>query len=144
MPRGCWCFCDSRIVLLERARQAKSEYEDAGALDLLRFGSPLAGDIPKTEVFETCFKGGLLTRKRLDSESSERHKAVLSSCSFSGSLDTDKCVLQDTEEEVKLGWAIGPVGACSYQDGIVSGRFPLVQKDKARMIDDFSISEVND
>ena len=84
-------------------------YEDMEALELLRRGSPLAGGIPKSNIFESCFKPGLLTVDQFLSESARKNQAVMSSCSTSGGLEVDKSVLRETEEEVRLGWAVGPV-----------------------------------
>ena len=110
---------------------------------LFRKGSPLAGGIPKSNIFESCFKPGLLTVDQLLSESTRRNQAVMASCSTSGDLDVDKAVLRETEEEVRLGWAVGPIDLPA-SDCVVSKRFALVQRNKTRMIDDFSISGIND
>ena len=54
-------------------------------------------------------------------------------------------VLHETLEEIAKGWADGPWPVESLEKGVtVSRRFPLQQGDKVRMIDDYSISEVND
>jgi hypothetical protein len=81
---------NKRLVLTQEIIDGL-DYEDPGALDLLRSGSPLAG----------------------------------------------------TREEVRLGWAVGPIAQVP-KGSVVSRRFPLAQRNKTRMIDDYSISGVND
>ena len=52
-------------------------------------------------------------------------------------------MLAETGEEVNRGWAVGPFPA--VPDGfVVSRRFQLIQGNSIRMIDDFTISGIND
>ena len=63
----------------------------------------------------------------------------------SGDHQLDLKVLEETELELAKGWTVGPLPLRSLEEGaIISRRFPLVQGAKTRMIDDFSISGVND
>ena len=131
-----------RILLTEEILKS-IDYEDMGVLELLRDGSPLAGDIPSSAVFEEYYKPCLLTLPQLVRESEKRNQAILASCKTSGDRDVDEQILAETKEEVKLGWARGPFD--SVPDGcVVSRRFGLVQGSKTRMIDDCSISGIND
>ena len=62
-----------------------------------------------------------------------------------GSPDLDSAVLKETMEEIEKGWADGPWPLEALEQGAtISRRFPLQQGDKIRMIDDYSISGVND
>lgn len=57
----------------------------------------------------------------------------------------DEAVLKETEEELAKGWADGPWELGSLEKGAtISRRFPLLQGEKIRMIDDYSVSGVND
>ena len=57
----------------------------------------------------------------------------------------DEAVLKETEEESAKGWADGPWELGSLEKGAtISRRFPLLQGEKIRMIDDYSVSGVND
>ena len=123
-----------RILLTEEILNSIG-YEDMDALELLRLGSPLAGDIPPSAVFERCFKPSLMTLNQLTKEAPKRNQAILSSCSSSGDDSVDRQLLEETREEVKRGWAVGPV-VPPAQDCVISRRFHLVQKNKTRMIDD--------
>ena len=131
-----------RILLTEEILN-EMQYEDTSVLDLLRHGSPLAGDIPKCEAFEELFKPCMLTMPQLLKEAPQRNQAVMAACKSSGDPQIDLQVLHETREEVKRGWAIGPLDTVPA-GGVISRRFPLTQKTKTRMIDDFTISGIND
>ena len=131
-----------RILLTEEILKS-IDYEDMEVLELLRDGSPLAGDIPSSAVFEECYKPCLLTLPQLVRESDKQNQAILASCKTSGDRAVDEQILAETKEEVRLGWARGPFD--SVPEGcVVSRRFGLVQGSKTRMIDDYSISGIND
>ena len=118
-------------------------YEDMEALELLREGSPLAGDIPKSAVFEELYKPCMMTVQQLERDAGHRNKAILATCKTCGDPTVDRQLLDETLEEVRLGWAIGPISDVPA-DAVISRRFPLVQRAKTRMIDDYSISGIND
>ena len=130
-------------LLLTQEMLESIEYEDMEVLELLRCGSPLAGEIPKSCAFEECYKPCLLTLPQLQGDAAKRNQAILASCRSSGDAAVDRQLLEETKEEVKLGWARGPF-ECVPDGCVVSRRFPLVQGSKTRMIDDYSISGIND
>ena len=128
-------------LLLTSEILASMDYEDMDVLELLRVGSPLAGDIPKCNVFEDLYKPCMLTMNQLLKEAPARTSAILASCKSPGNRQVDEQLLSETREEVGRGWAVGPFSAVS--DGcVVSRRFPLIQRNKTRMIDDFTISGI--
>eukprot|EP00435_Cladocopium_sp_Y103_P067586 s1136_g30.t1 len=113
------------------------------ALDLLRVGSTLAGDIPFSPVFQEMYKPCLGTAQQLEREASKRNQAILASCKSCGDAAVDQQLLEETRDEVSRGCAQGPIQ--QLPDGaVVSRRFPLVQGSKTRMIDDYTISGIND
>ena len=130
-------------LLLTRELLESINYEDLEVLDLLREGSPLAGEIPKSQAFEECYKPCLLTVPQLRRDAAKRNQAILASCKSSGDPAVDQQLLKETQEEVRLGWARGPFDEVP-EGCIISRRFPLVQGAKTRMIDDYSISGIND
>ena len=133
---------NKRLLLTQEIMESIG-YEDSGALDLLRRGSPLAGDIPKCAVFQELYEPCLVTLQQLQRESGKRNQAILAACHSSGDAEVDRQVLLETQEEVRLGWAVGPVQQVP-EGCVISRRFPLVQRNKTRMIDDYPISGVND
>ena len=63
----------------------------------------------------------------------------------SGSEEEDRKLLEETQLEVERGWSEGPIPIAELsEDAVISRRFPLVQGSRTRMIDDYSVSGVND
>ena len=120
-------------------------YDDMDVVKLLREGSIFAGDIEKCSIFQEVYRPCLTTVKQLQADSVKRNQVVLNMTKSSGDHQLDLKVLEETELELAKGWTVGPVPLHSLEEGaIISRRFPLVQGAKTRMIDDFSISGVND
>eukprot|EP00435_Cladocopium_sp_Y103_P065983 s116_g28.t1 len=69
--------------------------------------------------------------------------AILASCKSSGDVAVDKQLLEETRDEVRRGWACGPIQSLP-EGAVVSRRFLLVQGPKTRMIVDYTISGIND
>ena len=121
------------------------QYEDVGALDLLERGAPLAGEVEASSVFQPGYKPCITTLSQLEADASKRNKLVLQMTASSGNEELDAAVLQGTREELTKGWADGPWPLDSLETGAtISRRFPLKQGEKVRMIDDYSVSGVND
>ena len=131
-------------LLLTREMLDDIGYEDVGALELLREGAALAGDIPATPVFKAQFKPCLTTVTQLKAGAYRRNQFILGMAKSSGDKLLDEQILKDTEEEVSKGWALGPIAVEDIPEGaVISKRFALRQGVKTRLIDDFSISGVN-
>eukprot|EP00435_Cladocopium_sp_Y103_P071499 s101_g37.t1 len=133
---------NKRLLLTEEIL-ASLGYEDVEALKLLSEGSTLAGEIPFSPVFQELYKPCLGTVAQLEREASKRNQAVMASCKSSGDVAVDKQLLEETREEVRRGWARGPIQSLP-EGAVVSRRFPLVQGPKTRMIDDYTTSGIND
>ena len=131
-----------RLVLTQKILDSMS-YEDKDVLELLKFGSPLAGEIPKCEAFEELLKPCMLTMAQLLREAPKRNQAILATCKSTGDLNVDRQLLQETRDELAKGWAVGPF-ADVPERCVLSRRFAVVQKNKTRMIDDYTISGIND
>lgn len=114
-----------------------------GVVDEVVQGTQLVGNVPPTRIFESKFRPAVLTVEQLKSSSfSQRTKNFYSSRS-SGD-EVDKVVYDKTLEEVKAGWAVGPLELDSLpQHCVLSRRFGLRQPNKIRLIDDLSGSLVN-
>eukprot|EP00435_Cladocopium_sp_Y103_P030339 s465_g7.t1 len=132
-------------ILLMREMLADVQYEDIEALGLLAHGATLAGEVETSKVFDLQFKPCLITLQQLEAEAKRRNEMVLQLTCSSGSEETDMQLMMETEIELERGWAEGPFELSDLEAGAtISRRFPLVQSTKTRMIDDFSISGVND
>eukprot|EP00435_Cladocopium_sp_Y103_P027445 s2289_g6.t1 len=133
---------NKRVLLTEEILKSLN-YEDMEVLDLLKSGSTLAGDIPYSPAFQEMYKPCLGTVAQLVREAGKRNQAILASCKSSGDAVVDQQLLDETREEVARGWARGPIEVMP-EDAVISRRFPLVQGPKTRMIDDYTISGIND
>ena len=132
-------------IRLTREILESLDYEDLGVLDILENGSPLAGEVEASCVFQPCYRPCVTTLGQLEEDAYKRNQLVLGMTKSSGSTDLDSAVLKETMEEIQKGWADGPWPLEALEPGAtISRRFPLQQGDKVRMIDDYSISGVND
>ena len=132
-------------ILLTREILSELEYDDMGVLSLLEDSATLAGEVEETSIFQAQFKPCLVTMEQLESDALRRCELILSLTKSSGDRALDEQLLAETREELSCGWAEGPFDLESLERGAtISSRFALVQGSKTRMIDDFSISGVND
>lgn len=70
------------------------------------------------------------------------NSAVVSSLKSQEWTDIDERALEETEQEVAKGW-LKHCAEVNLKDHFIAKRFPLQQKEKIRLIDDFSICGVN-
>ncbi len=120
-------------------------YQDVKCLELLEHGSSLAGEIEKCDIFKSQYKPCLMTQLQLEKDSKRRNEYILKLTVSAGSDELDRQLLEETREELDKGWAEGPFLLGDLEEGAtISRRFPLIQGAKTRMIDDFSISGIND
>ena len=120
-------------------------YEDIEVLQLLEKGSTLAGEIDSSSMFQPSFKPCIITVQQLESQAEMRNNLVMRMTRSSGDKALDEAVLRETREEIACRWADGPWNLDDLEYGsTISRRFPLQQGQKIRMIDDYSVSGVND
>ena len=130
-----------RLVLTSEILQSLG-YEDMEALELLKKGATLAGEVETSSMFQSSFKPCVATLQQLEDCAAKRNLLVMGMTKSSGSRTLDEAVLKD---EVARGWADGPWKLADLPAGsTISRRFPLMQGEKIRMIDDYSVSGVND
>eukprot|EP00435_Cladocopium_sp_Y103_P060549 s295_g22.t1 len=132
-------------LLLTEEMLADINFEDMSALRLLSEGATLAGEIEASASFGAQYKPCLATLDQLETNASKMNEAVVRMTTSSGDASVDEQLLAETELELAKGWADGPYDLEQLEQGAtISRRFPLVQGSKVGMIDDFSISGVND
>ena len=120
-------------------------YEDMEALELLKNGATLAGEVEASSMFQSSFKPCVATLQQLEDCAAKRNLLVIGMTKSSGSRTLDEAVMKETKDEVARGWADGPWKLADIPAGsTISRRFPLMQGEKIRMIDDYSVSGVND
>ena len=133
-----------RVLLFEEMLQDIG-YEDLTVSELLRQGSTLVGEIPRIPIFEDQYKPCMCTVKQLIADSPKRNEAIYRMTKSSGDASVDEATLQETHLEVEKGWAEGPFTLSQLEKGsTVAHRFPLVQGEKIRMIEDYTVCSVND
>ena len=132
-------------TLLMREMLEDIGYKDCQVVDILTEGASLAGEIASSPIFASQFKPCLATLSQLEVDAGKRNEVIMNMTKSSGSEETDRQLLEETRLEVEKGWAEGPIPFESVAAGsVISRRFPLIQGSKTRMIDDYSISGVND
>ena len=135
----------NKRVILTREILNDIGYQDVKCLELIEQGSSLAGEIENCDIFKSQYKPCLMNQEQLEKDSKRRNEYILRFTVSAGSDDLDRQLLEETREELDKGWAEGPFTLGELEEGAtVSRRFPLIQGAKTRMIDDFSISGVND
>ena len=127
-------------LLLWKEILTELNYSDASVVDDICVGFPLTGWAKKTDVFEPCVRKPDHNLEQLKKKSKGLNASVLGSLSKGEWTEVDDKVWADTQEELGKAWLAQTfdVPFC-----FVAKRFGLVQKDKVRMIDDFSICGIN-
>ena len=98
----------NKRLLLTREILESIQYPDVEALEILRNGATLAGDIRHAPVFEEQFKPCLITRSQLENGASKRNQAILAMTTSSGDDAVDELLLEETRQEVSKYWVRGP------------------------------------
>ncbi|CAK9114988.1 unnamed protein product [Durusdinium trenchii] len=120
-------------------------YNDLGVVDILRKGSTLVGEVEACPVFQEQYKPCMATLAQLKAGAARRNQAILKMSASCGDLELDRAVLEETRTELAKGWAEGPFQIGDLEkDAVISRRFPLRQGAKIRLIDDYSISGINE
>ena len=116
------------------------QYADVAVIDDIISSFSLTGWAPKTHVFHTHVRKPQYSVDQLLKMAPGFNAAVLGSLSGGSDSPHGSVVWEETMQEVAKGW-IEPcddnIGTC------IAKRFPVPQRNKVRMIDDFSICGVN-
>ena len=115
-------------------------YPDAAIVDDVIGGFSLTGWSPRTGVFQPDVRRPNLSVPQLVSMSPGLNAAVIESLSNAAPSEHDQLVWDETMAEVERGWLL-PSDNCG--ECFIAKRFPVPQKDKVRLVDDFSICGVN-
>lgn len=127
-----------RILLFERMLEA-AEFPDKEVSNELRFGANLVGDVPVTGMLPGKFVPATMTQKSLEVQSQLLKEKGAFEVDSSGDPAVDEQIWSQTMDEVNCGWLQGPMEFSAVPaESPVTRRFGLLQKDKLRLIDDFS------
>ena len=128
-----------RLLLFKEILQ-DLQYSDVSVVDYIIAGFSLTGWAPKTGVFDPDVRRPQISIDQLKKMAPGLNANITRAVDSSPVDDTTEHVWQETWAEVEKGW-LKPVQ--SAEGCSVAKRFGLQQKSKIRMIDDFSISKVN-
>ncbi|CAE7192582.1 unnamed protein product, partial [Symbiodinium sp. CCMP2592] len=133
-----------RILLFEEMLRDIG-YDDMGVVQELIDAATLTGDIPITGVLDTKLKPARLDNEQILGMSDEIKQQIRAKTGSSGDKEIDQLLWDKTMEEVQSGYLSGPYDFESLPKRcLVSSRFPLLQGEKLRPIDNYSSSLIND
>ena len=129
-----------RLLLLEILNEL--QYPDTSLVDDILNGFPIAGWLPKSNVFPHRVRHPEYDLETLKLLAKGLNQSVKSQVSAMEANDVTPSAWEATKEEIEKGWPW--VDADQELEGkVVAKRFGLVQKSKTRVIDDFSICGLN-
>ena len=119
-------------------------YHDATLADDLAAGFSLVGETPKSHVLPSKMQPASMSTAELERVSDKSNKALRYMTRSCGDPDTDEKLWNRTMVEVERGWFLGPLEWGNLlSTATVSRRFPIIQSEKVRPIDDLSQSQIN-
>ena len=129
-------------LLLFKEMLSDLDYSDTSVVDDVVSGFQLTGWARNTGVFDVKVRPPTLTVQQLEGMSLGLNKAVVGSLSSDSFEDIDQVAWDETMEEVSRGW-LSECGEVNLRHHFIAKRFPIQQKEKVRLIGDFSINGVN-
>ena len=140
LPQHLQRILEGKRLLLWREILVDLEYPDVAVIDDICSGFKLTGWAPSTGVFRPDVRRPSLGVQQLISMSKGLNASVVNSLHGAAESEHDQLVWDETMTEVDKGWL-----APSSMEGecFVAKRFPVPQKDKVRLVDDFTICGVN-
>ena len=117
------------------------EYPDKDLVADVLQGFPLTGWLPDSQVFPKDFKPPSMDVHTLQSLSLGINERVRAKVLATDTSELLEATWEETEKELKEGWM--EVDPGEGRDSSWAMRFGLQQRDKVRVIDDFSIAGVN-
>lgn len=127
-------------LLLWREILQDLQYPDCQVVDQIIKGFPLTGWAAKTYVFEKQTRRPEMTVEQLERMSAGLNAAVVGSLKKDEWTEVDDKVWEETQAELSRAWiATDESGPPKF----VAKRFGLSQRNKTRMIDDFSCCGIN-
>ena len=117
-------------------------YGDAKIVDEIIAGFSLTGWATESGVFDKRVKAASMTVDQLSGVALGLNSAVVGSLKKSPWSDLDAKALEETRVEVEKGW-LAESKEVDLRRHFVAKRFPIQQKSKMRLKDDFTICVVN-
>ena len=118
------------------------QYPDSKIVDEVCQGFPLTGWAQSSGVFQTRVKPPDSSMEQLEGMAKGLNMAVVASLESSEWMPVDQVAWDETMQEVANGW-LAEEPHPDLGEQFIAKRFPIQQKEKTRLIDDFSICGVN-
>ena len=118
------------------------DYGDAKIIDEIISGFSLTGWASESGVFDKNVRAASMTVEQLKGVALGLNASVVGSLKQSPWTDLDSSALAETEVEVDTGW-LSKCDRVDMESHFIAKRFPIQQKEKMRLIDDFSVCGVN-
>ena len=117
-------------------------YNDAKIVDEVIAGFSLTGWAAESGVFDKKVRAASMTVEQLSGVALGMNSAVVGALKKGPWTELDEKALEETKTEVEKGW-LRESEDVDLRKHFVAKRFPIQQKNKMRLIDDFSICGVN-
>ena len=117
-------------------------YGDAKIVDDIIEGFSLTGWAPATGVFDKHVRAASMTVQQLEGIALGLNSAVVGALMKGPWTPLDADALEETISEVDKGW-LAECKDVDMKGQFIAKRFPIQQKSKMRLIDDFSVCGVN-
>ena len=117
-------------------------YADAGVLDEVADGFALSGWMTASKIFKPFVRPPKFSVNKLREVAKGLNNAVVAKVLTENELTLEHEIWKQTQEEVACGW-LALDDDNSIEDKILAYRFAVVQRNKVRMIDDFSLGGLN-
>ena len=142
LPAHLRTLLKDKKLLLWKEILTDLRYPDWKVVDEICQGFPLTGWAQASGVFQTRVKPPDFSLEQLEGMAKGLNMAVVSSLETSDWLPVDQVAWDETMQEVANGW-LAEEPHPDLERQFIAKRFPIQQKEKTRLIDDFSICGVN-
>ena len=144
MPKHLSKILAQKNLILWKEMLIDSGYPDVNIFDEVSEGTELVGSAATSGVFDKKFRPADMSVHELCTSQNLDNRSLIHSARSSGSEEVDIEVYEKTQEEVRCGWASGPIPEDQLpKNAVISRRFGLKQPNKIRLIDDLSGSNTN-
>ena len=141
-PKHLQGLLQGKKTLLLHEMLLKLEYPDPSIALELDEGFDLTGWAPRTGVFERNVRKPDMDESQLAKMSQGLNKSIVAQLANSDFGELEQLCWDQTQAEVARGW-LAVDNSQSIHECFIAKRFPLQQKTKVRLIDDFSINGIN-
>lgn len=141
LPQHLQVMKNKRLLLWKEILN-ELRYPDVSIIDETITGFPITGCANSSHVFQGKLKPPTMSKNQLKGIAYGLNVAVIRSLQAAEWKPLDQDAWQETKLKVDKGW-LRPCPQVDVRQHHIAKRFAIQQKEKTRMIDDFSICGVN-